>query len=296
MKYPIPFDERELKLKAIQMRKDIVLETHYAGSGHPGGSLSATDIFIVLYNCILRHDSENPTSPDRDRFILSKAHISPAYYSILARSGYFDPAELVNFRKLGSFLQGHPKTIPEYGMEMGGGSLGQNLSVASGMAWGLKFRKKQCRVFDLSSEGELQEGSMWETIMSSAHFKLNNLCVMVDYNRLQIDGPTEEVMEVAPLDKKFEAFNWNVINVQDGHDLKELYEAFKKFNLLSAGHKVPENDNLDPSRPTAIIAKTIKGKGISYMENVAGWHGKAPNKEEYDLAIKELDEQLKQLT
>ncbi len=294
MKYPIPFDERELKIKAIQMRKDIAFETHSAGSGHPGGSLSATDLLIVLYNCILRHDSENPVWEDRDRFILSKAHISPAYYSILARSGYFDPAELVNFRKFGSFLQGHPKTYPQYGMEMGGGSLGQNLSVASGVALAMKFKKKPCRVFDLSSEGELQEGSMWETIMSSAHFRLNNLCIMIDYNRLQIDGSTEEIMEVEPLDKKFEAFNWNVINI-NGHDLKEIYEAFKKFNLLSAGHKVPENDNLDPSRPTAIIARTVKGKGISYMENVAGWHGKAPNKEEYDLAIKELDEQLKKV-
>ena len=328
MLYPLPFNENELKLKAIQMRRDIVEETHAAGSGHPGGALSATDLFIVAYNCVLRHNSENPKWADRDRFILSKAHISPAYYSILARTGYIDPKELVTFRKFGSFLQGHPKSDLDHGIEIGGGSLGQNLSVAVGLALGLKTlgkkdpTKNSRRVFDMSSEGELQEGSMWEAIMSAAHYHLNNLCIIIDYNRLQIDGPTEEVMEVAPLDKKFEAFNWNVINVKNGHDLKEIYEAFKKFNLLSAGEKVPNdstnassstsipsstnpsansqsptasNSTFDPTRPTAIIAHTIKGKGISYMENVAGWDGKAQNDEEYALAMKELDEQIKQI-
>ena len=287
MNYPIPFDERELKLKALQMRRDIVEQTHAAGSGHPGGSLSATDLMVVLYNSILRHKPENPKWEDRDRFILSKAHISPAYYSILARADYFSPTELKNFRKLGHFLQGHPKSDLDHGIEIGGGSLGQNLSVAVGLSLGLKLRKKTCRVFDMSSEGELQEGSMWEAIMAAAHYKLNNLCIIVDYNRLQIDGPTEKVMEVAPLDKKFEAFNWNVINI-DGHNFTEIYEAFKKFNLLSAGHEVPQDKNLDPSKPTAIIAKTIKGKGVSYMENQAGWHGKAPDDEHYKIAIKEL--------
>lgn len=287
MNYPIPFDERELKLKALQIRRDIVEQTHAAGSGHPGGSLSATDMMVVLYNSILRHRPENPEWEDRDRFILSKAHISPAYYSILARTGYFSPDELKNFRQFGHFLQGHPKSDLEHGIEVGGGSLGQNLSVAVGLALGLKLHKKPCRVFDMSSEGELQEGSMWEAIMSAAHYKLNNLCIMIDYNRLQIDGPTEKVMEVDPLDKKFEAFNWNVINI-DGHNFTEIYEAFKKFNLLSAGHEVPQHKNLDPTKPTAIIAKTIKGKGVSYMENQAGWHGKAPDDEHYKIAIKEL--------
>jgi transketolase len=290
MKYPIPFDERELKLKAIQMRRDIVAETHAAGSGHPGGSLSATDMMTVLYNSILRHDSENPSWEDRDRFILSKAHISPAYYSILARTGYFSPDELTGFRQFGHFLQGHPKTDVENGIEIGGGSLGQNLSIAVGLAIGLKKRgKKGSRVFDMSSEGELQEGSMWEAIMAAAHFKLNNLCIMIDYNRLQIDGPTELVMEVEPLDKKFESFNWNVIEI-NGHNIKEIYEAFKKFNLLAAGHKVPDHDELDPEKPTAIIARTVKGKGISFMENQAGWHGRAPKDDEFELANKELDE------
>jgi len=281
------------------MRRDIVESIAAAGSGHPGGSLSATDVMTVLYNCVLRHDSSNPHWEDRDRFILSKAHIAPAYYSILARTGYFDPKELATLRKMGSFLQGHPKTDLDHGIEIGGGSLGQNLSVAVGLALGLKKRGKTCRVFDQSSEGELQEGSMWEAIMSAAHYHLNNLCILIDYNRLQIDGATEEVMEVAPLDKKFEAFNWNVINI-DGHNINEIYEAFKKFNLLSAGHPVPDHMSdhaeLDPTRPTAIIAKTVKGKGISFMENVAGWHGKAPNAEELAKALKELDEQAATVT
>lgn len=285
MIYPIPFDERELKLKSIQMRKDILLATFSAGSGHPGGALSSTEMLVTLYNCILRHDPENPHWENRDRFILSKAHISPGYYSILARTGYFDPAELTTFRKLGSRLQGHPKSDLDRGIEIGGGSLGQNLSVAVGSALGLRKRhlenpENTPRVFDLSSEGELQEGSMWEAIMAAAHYKLSNLCIMVDYNRLQIDGRTEDVMEVDPLDKKFEAFNWNVINVANGHDIKEIHEAFKKFEDFA---KIPNG------KPTAIIAKTIKGNGISYMANVAGWHGKAPNKEEYDKGIAELE-------
>lgn len=310
MKYPIQFDEKDLKFKAIQIRKDIIEQIFQAGSGHPGGSLSATDIFTVLYNCILRHDPENPEWENRDRFILSKAHISAGYYAALCRAGYFDPKELKGFRKLGHFLQGHPKIDRPHGIEIGGGSLGQNLSVAVGEALGLRKlgktdpEKNACRVFDLSSEGELQEGSMWEAIMSAAHYKLNNLCVIIDNNRLQIDGKTEDVMEVAPLDKKFEAFNWNVM-VIDGHNLKEIYEAFKKFEELATGKKperpapesssnTPGNPSLapfDPTRPTAIICNTVKGKGISFMENIAGWHGKAPNKEEYEKAMAELNAQ-----
>jgi len=285
MKYPIPFDERELKLKSIQMRKDIVLQTFSAGSGHPGGSLSATEILVVLYNCIMKHEPTDPRNEERDRFVLSKGHITPAYYSILSRTGYFDPKELPTFRKFGSFLQGHPKRYTQYGMEMSGGSLGQNFSVACGMAMAIKLLKKQNnKVFDLSSEGELQEGSMWETIMSAAQFRLNNLCLIVDYNDLQIDGKASEIMDVAPLDKKFEAFNWNVISI-DGHDIKAIYEAFKKFEELSN----------TTDRPTVIIATTVKGQGISFMANVCGWHGKAPNQEEYDASIKELEEQEKQL-
>lgn len=290
MKYPIPFDERELSLKSITMRRDIVTEVHTAGSGHPGGALSATDLFVVLYNCILRHDSDNPIWADRDRFILSKAHISPGYYSILARTGYFSPNELTSFRSFGHFLQGHPKMDLEHGIEIGGGSLGQNLSVAVGTALGLKKRGIPSRVFDMSSEGELQEGSMWESIMAASQFKLNNLCCIVDYNRLQIDGKTEDVMEVAPLDKKFESFNWNAIYLENGHDIKAIYEAFKKFNLLSHGKPVPDMPNLDPTKPTAIIARTVKGKGVSFMEENAAWHGRAPNNDEFALALKELEE------
>ncbi len=299
MKYPIPFDEKSLKLKAIQIRKDIVEQVFSAGSGHPGGSLSATEIFTVLFNSVLRHDTENCEWENRDRFILSKAHITPAYYSTLCRAGYFDERELKGFRKFGHFLQGHPKIDREHGIEIGGGSLGQNLSIAVGEALGLKKRavadpeKANCRVFDLSSEGELQEGSMWEAIMSAAQYKLNNLCIIIDYNRLQIDGKCGEVMEVAPLDKKFEAFNWNVL-VINGHEIKEVYEAFRTFEELAAGKTVVNKTSvngeaLDPTKPTAIICTTIKGKGISFMANVAGWHGKAPSKEERDQAIAELE-------
>lgn len=291
MKYPIPFDERELSLKSITMRRDIVTAVHAAKSGHPGGSLSATELFVVLYNCILRHDSENSLWPERDRFILSKAHISPGYYSILARTGYFDPEELLGFRQFGHFLQGHPKKDLPHGIEIGGGSLGQNLSVAVGTALGLRKRGIPARVFDMSSEGELQEGSMWEAIMSAGQFKLNTLCCIVDYNRLQIDGKTEDVMEVAPIDKKFESFNWNAIYLENGHDIKSIYEAFKKFNLLSHGMPVPDMPHLDTTKPTAIIARTVKGKGISFMEENAAWHGRAPNDEEFALALKELNEQ-----
>jgi len=302
MKYPIPFDEKDLRLKAIQVRKDIVEEVFTAKSGHPGGALSSADILTVLYNSILRHDTDNPEWENRDRFILSKAHITPVYYSILSRARYFDPKELLGFRKFGHFLQGHPKIDREHGIEVGGGSLGQNLSVAVGEALGLKKRaiadptKNDCRVFDLSSEGELQEGSMWEALMSAAQYKLNNLCIIIDYNRLQIDGKCEDVMEVAPLDKKFEAFNWNTI-VINGHDVKEIYDAFKKFETLARGESITSANGtpFDPTRPTAIICTTIKGQGISFMANNPGWHGKAPNQEERDQAFAELTAQESQL-
>ena len=306
MIHPIPYNEEEIIEKTKHIRRGIVISTNAAGSGHPGGSLSATEILTVLYNHVLRHDPENPEWENRDRFILSKAHITPGFYSVLSQVGYFPEEELKTFRKFGSVLQGHPKKNLKYGIEISGGSLGQNLSVAVGTALGLKKRRADQaknnktdstsetaqaplpRVFDLSSEGELQEGEMWEAIMSAAHFKLNNLCCLIDYNRLQIDGPTEEVMEVAPLDKKFESFNWNVIAVKDGNNPADIYEALKKFNLLSAGHKVPNHEELDPTRPTAIIAQTIKGKGISFMENKAEWHGKAPNDAQLGQALKEI--------
>lgn len=273
--YPIKLTEEELKEKARRIRMDIVEMTHAAGSGHPGGSLSAVEIFVTLYNLIMKSDPKNPKWEDRDYFILCKGHITPGYYSALARAGYFDPKELITFRKLGSKLQGHP--APGYlpGVEMSAGSLGQNASIATGLALGLKKLGKENRVYALSSEGEIQEGSTWEATMAAAHYRLDNLCMTIDYNNLQIDGCAEDVMGVAPIADKFKAFNWHVIEC-DGHSLKELYEAYEKAKTLK-------------ERPTVVIAKTIKGKGISFMENQAGWHGKAPNDEEFEKAMAELN-------
>lgn len=259
------------------MRRDIVEMTAAAGSGHPGGSLSSVEILVSLYNEFLKHDSENTKWEERDRMIFCKCHITPAIYSILARTGYFDPAMLLTFRKFGSELQGHPYRFHPRGIEMSGGSLGQNLSITTGVALGLKAQGKENRVYGLSSEGDLQEGQSWEAIMSAAHYKLDNLILFVDYNKLQIDGNVEDVMGVHPLDEKFRSFNWHVL-VIDGHDFDQIHEAMEKALTLKG-------------RPIVIICHTIKGKGISFMENQAGWHGKAPNKDELALASKELDEQ-----
>lgn len=278
MTYPKTLTEKEKLLKAIRMRRDIVEMVHLAGSGHPGGSLSSVELLVTLYNEFLKHDPQNPTWEERDRMIFCKCHITPAIYSILARTGYFDPETLKTFRQLGSDLQGHPSRFHPKGIEMSGGSLGQNLSIAGGVALGLRHQGKPNRVFGLSSEGDLQEGNSWEAVMSAAHYKLDNLVLLVDYNKLQIDGHCEDVMGVAPLDKKFESFNWHVITVKDGHDFKQVRKAIAKAISLKG-------------KPTVVIAHTIKGKGISYMEDKAGWHGKAPNKEEYEQAMKELDEQ-----
>lgn len=257
------------------MRRDIVEMTCAAGSGHPGGSLSSVEILVTLYNEFLKHDSDNPQWEERDRMIFCKCHITPAIYSILARTGYFDPAMLLTFRKLGSELQGHPSRFSPKGLEMSGGSLGQNLSIATGVALGLKTQGKSNRVYGLSSEGDLQEGQSWEAIMSAAHYKLDNLILFVDYNKLQIDGNVEDVMGVHPLDEKFRSFNWHVL-VIDGHDFDQIHTAIEKALTLKG-------------RPTVIICHTTKGKGISFMENQAGWHGKAPNKDELALATSELD-------
>ncbi|HAU40318.1 MAG: transketolase domain-containing protein, transketolase [Candidatus Peregrinibacteria bacterium GW2011_GWF2_43_17] len=274
MKYPIRLTELELQQKALQMRRDIVEMTCAAGSGHPGGSLSAVDMLVVLYNEFLKHDTEDTEWEERDRMIFCKCHITPAIYSILARVGYFDPKMLLTFRKLGSELQGHPSRFSPRGIEMSGGSLGQNLSIATGVALGLKHQGKPNRVFAMTSEGDLQEGQSWEAIMSAAHYKLDNLCALVDYNKLQIDGNVEDVMGVHPLDEKFKSFNWNVLII-DGHNFDQIRQALKKALTLKG-------------RPTAIIAHTIKGKGVSFMENQAGWHGKAPSKEEMEKALAEL--------
>lgn len=276
MKYPVTFSPKERALKASQMRRDIVRMVHAAGSGHPGGSLSAVEILVTLYFETLRHDTSNPHWEERDRMIFCKCHITPAIYSILARTGYFSPDTLLTFRQFGSELQGHPSRFYPRGIEMSGGSLGQNLSIATGVALGLKMQKKPERVYGLSSEGDLQEGQSWEAIMAAAHYKLDNFILFVDYNKLQIDGNVEDVMGVHPLDEKFKSFNWHTLVVADGHDFAQLRQALDKALTLRG-------------RPTVIICNTVKGKGISYMENVAGWHGKAPNNEELAAALKELD-------
>jgi transketolase len=276
MKYPITLTPKERLLKAIQMRKDIVEMTHAAGSGHPGGSLSSVEVLVHTFFEVLKIDTDNPKWEDRDYFIFCKCHITPAIYSILARVGYFDPSTLNTFRKLGTKLQGHPSRFYPAGIEMSGGSLGQNLSITQGVALGLKAQGKPNRVYGLSSEGDLQEGNSWEAIMSAAHYRLDNLTVFVDYNKLQIDGNVEDVMGVAPLDEKFKAFNWHTIVVNDGHNFDEIIAALKQADTLTG-------------RPKVIILNTIKGKGVSFMENNAGWHGKAPNDDEYKLAIEELN-------
>ena len=275
MIYPVKLSEKELKLKCLRMRRDIVEMTAAAGSGHPGGSLSAVEMLVVLYNEFLKQDTDNTDWEGRDRMIFCKCHITPAIYSILARTGYFDPAKLMTFRKLGSELQGHPYRFYPKGIEMSGGSLGQNLSILTGVALGLKTQGKPNHVFGLSSEGDLQEGQSWEAIMSAAHYRLDNITLLVDYNKYQIDGYVEDVMGVHPLDEKFKSFNWHV-QVIDGHDLKQVEDAIAKALTLK-------------ERPSVIIANTVKGKGISFMENQAGWHGRAPNKDELALAVKELD-------
>ena len=268
---------RELELRAWTIRKDIIRMITEAGSGHPGGSLSSADIFTALYFEVMNIDPSNPKKEDRDYFILSKGHVCPALYASLARRGFFDVSELMTLRKLGSRLQGHPgvnKGLP--GLEASTGSLGQGLSIASGIALAMKLDKKPNRVYCLMGDGELDEGNIWEAAMSSAHYKLSNLCGIVDKNGLQIDGKTEDVMDISPVGDKWRSFGWNVIEI-DGHSMKDIVEAFGNARKFTKG-------------PSVIIANTIKGKGVSFMENVAGWHGVAPSKEQAAAALKELDE------
>lgn len=265
----------ELRNIARQIRRDIVTMTHAAGSGHPGGSLSATDFVTALYFSELKHDPTNPCMEDRDRVIFSKGHVAPVLYSALARSGYFPVEELVNLRKLDSPLQGHPCTACP-GVEVGTGSLGQGLSVGVGLCLTAKRRDQKYRTYVIMGDGELQEGQIWEAAMSAAHFGLDNLCGFVDYNNLQIDGYVEDVMDIADVAAKWRSFNWNVIEC-DGHDMAQVVSALAK----ARAHK---------GSPSVIIGKTIKGKGVSFMEDQAGWHGKAPNDEELKLALDELVE------
>ena len=274
-------DNLELQKLAVEVRKGIVTGVHSAKAGHPGGSLSAADIYTFLYFEELNIDPKDPKNPDRDRFVLSKGHTAPGLYSVLANRGYFPVEDLKTLRHTGSYLQGHPdmKHIP--GVDMSSGSLGQGLSAAVGMALGGKLHKKDYRVYCLCGDGEIEEGQIWEAAMFAGHRKLDNLCVIVDNNNLQIDGPISEVCSPYPIDKKFEAFNFHVINI-DGNDFDEIRKAMKEAKETKG-------------MPTAIIAHTLKGKGVSYMENNVSWHGAAPNKEQYDQAVAELTAHLKEL-
>ena len=264
----------ELEKKANEVRQSIVTALHSAKSGHPGGSLSAADIMTYLYFEEMNVDPKNPKMADRDRFVLSKGHVAPALYSVLAHEGYFPVEDLVTLRHTGSYLQGHPdmKHIP--GVDMSAGSLGQGLSCAVGMAQAGKMDDKDYQVYAMCGDGEIQEGQIWEAAMWAGAHHLDNLTVIVDNNNLQIDGTVEEVCSPYPIDKKFEAFNFHVINI-NGNDMEEIRNAFAEAKKVKG-------------MPVAIIAKTTKGKGVSFMENQVGWHGKAPNDEQYEQAMEEL--------
>lgn len=265
----------ELKKMANQIRKGIVSGVHAAKAGHPGGSLGCADCFTYLYFEEMNIDPKNPKKDDRDRFVLSKGHNAPALYSTMAYRGYFPVEDLLTLRKLGSHLQGHPCMQHVPGIDMSSGSLGQGISAATGMALAGKLDNKDYRVYTLLGDGEIQEGQVWEAAMFAGHRKLDNLCVIVDNNGLQIDGAIEDVCSPYPIDKKFEAFNFHVINV-DGHDFDALRAAFKEAKETKG-------------MPTCVVLHTTKGKGVSYMENQAGWHGKAPNDDEYAVAMSDLE-------
>ena len=266
----------ELQKTANEVRKGIVTAVHSAKAGHPGGSLSATEIFTYLYFEEMNVDPKDPKKADRDRFVLSKGHTAPGLYSALAQKGYFPVEDLKTLRKIGSHLQGHPCMQHTPGIDMSSGSLGQGISAAVGMALSAKISGDSYRTYTLLGDGEIQEGQVWEAAMFAGAKKLDNLIVIVDNNGLQIDGPVAEVNTPYPIDKKFEAFNFHVINVEDGNDFDQLKAAFDEAKAAKG-------------MPTAIIAKTVKGKGVSYMEGQAGWHGKAPNDEEYAIAMAELE-------
>jgi len=266
-----PNDPAEISRR---IRRHILEMTYRAASGHPGGSLSSAEIMAVLYFQIMKHDPRNPKWEGRDFFFLSKGHACPVLYAALGEAGYFDRSEFKRFRKLGSLLQGHPHRLKTPGVEASSGSLGQGLSLAAGMALGLKLDGRSNRVYCLLGDGELQEGQVWEAAMAAGHFKLDNLCAIVDYNGLQIDGQVEKVMGLAPLSEKWRSFRWNAMEV-DGHSVIALRNAFGQ----AANSR---------SKPTVLLARTVKGKGVSFMENRAEWHGRAPNREEYEMAMKEL--------
>ena len=266
---------QDLENKAKKIRSNIINQIYNAKSGHPGGSLSSADILTALYFNEMNVNPNEPKCNTRDRFILSKGHAAPVLYSTLAEKGFFEEEKLYNLRKIDSILQGHPDMNKVPGVDMTTGSLGQGLSAANGMAIAAKLDNLDYRVYCLLGDGEIEEGQIWEAAMTSSHYKLDNLCVIVDNNNLQIDGAIDKVMNSYPIDKKFESFGFNVINI-DGNNMEEILKAFEVAKYIK-------------EKPTAIIAKTVKGRGISFMENQVGWHGKAPNEEEYKNAILELN-------
>ena len=268
----------QLQKLCKKIRREVLQMIYTAKSGHPGGNLSAVEIITTVFKRCMKHYPDWDSNPDfknRDRFILSKGHASATLYAVMAECGYFPESELNTFRQLGSKLQGHPSCRFLKGIEVSTGSLGQGLSMANGTAMALKIDKNPANVFVYTGDGELQEGNIWEAIMSAAHYNLDNLIAFVDYNGLQIDGPTCNIMNLGDLSKKFDSFGWAVINI-DGHNIEEIDNAVTIAKTIN--------------QPTVIIAKTVKGKGVSFMENQIGWHGKAPKKEEYELAMKELED------
>jgi len=271
-------EKKQLMATACKVRMDIIKGTHAAKAGHPGGSLSATELFTYLYCKEMNVDPQNPKWEDRDRFVLSKGHTAPGLYGILEQRGFFPEEDILTLRHIGSHLQGHPNMNLTPGVDMSTGSLGQGVSVAVGMALAAKYQGKTCRVYTLLGDGEIQEGQVWEAMMAAKHYGLDNLCVIVDNNGLQIDGKVADVMSPYPIPEKLKAFGFEVAEI-DGHDFDQIEAAFAKARETKGV-------------PFAIVMKTTKGKGVSFMENQAGWHGKAPNDEEKELALKELAAQL----
>lgn len=272
---------KELSINAYKIRKDALTAVYSAASGHPGGSLSIADVMSLLYFEVMNIDPKNPHMAERDRFVMSKGHCAPALYATLANRGFFPTADCATFRQADSYLQGHPDMKGVPGVDMSTGSLGQGVCAANGMALAAKLDNKSYRVYSVLGDGELEEGQVWEAAMFAAHYKLDNHTAFVDFNGLQIDGPITEVMSPLPIDEKFRAFGWHVI-VTDAHDLQKLADAIDEAKATKG-------------KPTVVIMKSVKGKGVSFMENQAGWHGAAPNKEQYEQAISELDAKIAEL-